>query len=61
MTMLLLADAGTNTTSAGPITLILPLAVLLIVLVVWYFALRRGHDRRPPDPKPNEPGDVVGR
>lgn len=36
-----LATAGTNTTGAGPLTLILPLALLVVVIAVWWIGMRR--------------------
>ena len=43
----LIADAGANTTGAGPLTLILPLALLIIVLALWWYALPApAHDDR---------------
>jgi len=36
-----IADAGANTTGAGPLTLILPLVLLIVVLAFWWIGLRR--------------------
>jgi membrane protein DedA with SNARE-associated domain len=40
----LIADAGTNATAAGPLTLIVPVGVLIVVIALWWFVWRR---RRP--------------
>ena len=35
----LIADAGTNATAAGPLTLVIPVGVLIVVLAVWWAVL----------------------
>ncbi len=40
----LIADAGTDATAAGPLTLIVPVGVLIVVLAIWWGIWRR---RRP--------------
>jgi threonine/homoserine/homoserine lactone efflux protein len=46
------ADAGTNDTGAGWMTLVLPLALLAVVFAFWWRALKRrrrgGADTDPP-------------
>jgi hypothetical protein len=37
----LLAVAGANTTSAGWLTIVLPLGLLVIVFGLWWLAVRR--------------------
>jgi hypothetical protein len=61
MTALTIAGAGANTTSAGPLTLILPLVVLAVVVAVWWIGLRRGHARRGAGSRPDGPGGTGGR
>jgi len=41
----LIADAGTNSTAAGPLTLIVPVGVLIVVLAVWWVVWRRRRAR----------------
>jgi hypothetical protein len=38
--ILQLADAGTNSTAAGVLSLVVPLALLAVVLGLWWVALR---------------------
>jgi hypothetical protein len=41
----LIADAGANSTAAGPLTLAVPVGVLLVVIVVWWVVWRRRRAR----------------
>ena len=41
----LIADAGTNATAAGPLTLAIPVGVLIVVLAVWWAVWRRRRAR----------------
>jgi hypothetical protein len=36
-----IADAGTNATAAGPLTLVVPVGVLIVVLAIWWVIWRR--------------------
>jgi uncharacterized membrane protein SirB2 len=44
--ILQLGVAGANTTSAGWLTIVLPLGLLLIVFGLWWLAARRSRSRR---------------
>lgn len=37
----LIADAGTNATAAGPLTLVVPVGVLIVVIAIWWVVWRR--------------------
>ena len=41
----LIADAGTNATAAGPLTLAIPVGVLIVVLAIWWAVWRRRRAR----------------
>lgn len=41
LALLLLADSAAKVTSGAVLTLVLPVACLLVVLAVWYLAVRR--------------------
>jgi hypothetical protein len=45
MLALVLADAGANSTSAGPLTLAIPVGVLIVVVAVWWVVWRRRRAR----------------
>jgi membrane protein DedA with SNARE-associated domain len=41
----LIADTAANPTAAGPLTLIIPIAVLIVVIAIWWVTWRRRRAR----------------
>jgi hypothetical protein len=46
--VILAAATGSNTTSGAPLTLIFPVAFVIVVVGIWSLALRSGRPRRRP-------------
>lgn len=42
---IVIAASGSNVTSGAVLTLVLPIAFVLITLTAWFVFLRRGRDR----------------
>lgn len=43
--MIALASTGSNTSSGAVLTLVLPVGCVLLMLAIWFFALRRARNR----------------